>query len=213
MLQNYANGSRFDFVEELDQETMEKDEEILGLVSSSGSQVDIPSIYSNIIQEIKLACNILCLKNDRWMRCFGRSSWPCILELIIAHFLSKGETRKNAPFKARGSKEDFSEQVVQLFFLSERCIISKAGAHLMESVHQTIRQESMEFYHAARDTLLLYEAICDCDELQFLYIPIKLQLDVSERKIRFTSNLPLKELLEKIEDIGRWDSEYENEMD
>ncbi|KAF5184531.1 hypothetical protein FRX31_025882 [Thalictrum thalictroides] len=49
---------------------------------------------------------------------------------------------------------------------------------------------SMEFYHAARDTLLLYEAI----------IPIK---DVSERKIRFTSNLPLKELLEKIEDIER----------
>ncbi|KAF5202557.1 hypothetical protein FRX31_007856, partial [Thalictrum thalictroides] len=37
--------------------------------------------------------------------------------------------------------------------------------------------------------------------------------DVSERKIRFTSNLPLKELLEKIEDIERWDSEYENEMD
>ncbi|KAF5196705.1 hypothetical protein FRX31_013708, partial [Thalictrum thalictroides] len=37
--------------------------------------------------------------------------------------------------------------------------------------------------------------------------------DVSERKIRFTSNLPLKELLEKIEDIQRWDSEYENKMD
>ncbi|KAF5199546.1 Centromere/kinetochore protein zw10-like protein [Thalictrum thalictroides] len=245
-----SNGSRFDFVEELDQETMEKDEAILGLVSSSGSQVDIPSIYSNIIQVIKFAYNILCLKNDQWMRCFGRLSWQRISELIIAHFLSKavpddasklsefqkiieltsefenkledmkiisasddkdrrlseyaqnievhfasrkkieilakarnlllqcdfslppGETRKSDPFKADGSKEDLSEQVVQLLFLSERCIISKAGAHLMKSVHQTLRdvclssaRVSIEFYHAARDTLLLYEAI----------IPIKLE--------------------------------------
>ncbi|KAF5206730.1 hypothetical protein FRX31_003683, partial [Thalictrum thalictroides] len=30
---------------------------------------------------------------------------------------------------------------------------------------------------------------------------LMMQKNVSERKIRFTSNLPLKELLEKIEDI------------
>ncbi|PIA36164.1 hypothetical protein AQUCO_03400224v1 [Aquilegia coerulea] len=229
-----SNGSRFDFVEELDQETMEKDEAILGLVSSSGSQVDIPSIYSNIIQVIKFAYIFLCLKNDRWMRCFGRLSWPRISELIIVHFLSKAvpddasklsefqkiieltsefenkledmkiisasddkdrrlseyaqnievhfASRKKIEILAKARNlllqcdfslpPDFSEQAVQLLFLPERCIISKAGAHLMELVHQTLRdvclssaRVSMEFYHAARDTLLLYEAI----------IPVKLE--------------------------------------
>ncbi|KAK2648859.1 hypothetical protein Ddye_016348 [Dipteronia dyeriana] len=65
-----------------------------------------------------------------------------------------------------------SEQVVDLLFLSERCVVSKAASQLMKLVHQTLKdvclsstRVAFEFYHAARDILLLYEAV----------IPVKLE--------------------------------------
>ncbi|KAL5702541.1 hypothetical protein ACHQM5_027750 [Ranunculus cassubicifolius] len=77
-----------------------------------------------------------------------------------------------AGHKGRGDNEEISEQVVELLFMLDRCIISKAGAQIIKLVHQTMRdvclssaRVSMEFYHAARDAVLLYEAI----------IPVKLE--------------------------------------
>ncbi|PON48506.1 RZZ complex, subunit Zw [Parasponia andersonii] len=65
-----------------------------------------------------------------------------------------------------------SEHVVNLLFLSERCVVSKAALQLMELVHQTLKdvclsstRVALEFYHAARDILLLYEVV----------IPVKLE--------------------------------------
>ncbi|PON44618.1 RZZ complex, subunit Zw [Trema orientale] len=65
-----------------------------------------------------------------------------------------------------------SERVVNLLFLSERCVVSKAALQLMELVHQTLKdvclsstRVALEFYHAARDVLLLYEVV----------IPVKLE--------------------------------------
>lgn len=65
-----------------------------------------------------------------------------------------------------------SEHVVHLLFLSERCVVSKAALQLMELVHQTLKdvclsssRVALEFYHAARDILLLYEVV----------IPVKLE--------------------------------------
>ncbi|KAI3937729.1 hypothetical protein MKW92_000799 [Papaver armeniacum] len=59
-----------------------------------------------------------------------------------------------------------SGKPVGLLFLPERCIISKAASELMELVHQALQdvclssaRVAMEFYHAARDALFLYEAI------------------------------------------------------
>lgn len=53
-----------------------------------------------------------------------------------------------------------------MLFSSERCVISEAAAQLMEVVHQTLKDVclssatvALEFYHAARDALLLYEAV------------------------------------------------------
>ncbi|KAM6548410.1 hypothetical protein CsatB_020086 [Cannabis sativa] len=61
---------------------------------------------------------------------------------------------------------------VQLLFLSERCVVSKAALQLMELVHQTLKdvclsstRVALEFYHAARDVILLYEVV----------IPVKLE--------------------------------------
>ncbi|KAL2938761.1 Centromere/kinetochore protein zw10-like protein [Bienertia sinuspersici] len=75
-----------------------------------------------------------------------------------------------------GNKPNFrnnsSDCVVNLLFSSERCIVSQAASQLMKLVHQTLQdvclsspRVALEFYHAARDVLLLYEAI----------IPIKLE--------------------------------------
>ncbi|XVE72472.1 hypothetical protein DITRI_Ditri11bG0041800 [Diplodiscus trichospermus] len=65
-----------------------------------------------------------------------------------------------------------SKQAVGLLFSSERCVVSKAASQLMELVHQTLQdvclsstRVALELYHAARDALLLYEAV----------IPVKLE--------------------------------------
>ncbi|KAL0362148.1 UNVERIFIED_CONTAM: Centromere/kinetochore protein zw10 [Sesamum calycinum] len=73
------------------------------------------------------------------------------------------------------NKEELAEEIsnrVVLLFSSEKCVISEAAKQLMELVHQTLKdvcvlppKVGLEFYHTARNALLLYEAI----------IPVKLQ--------------------------------------
>ncbi|KAJ4962616.1 hypothetical protein NE237_022555 [Protea cynaroides] len=77
---------------------------------------------------------------------------------------------KGSISKAQG--ENFSKHAVDLLFLPGRCVVSKAALLLMELVHGTLQdiclsspRVAMEFYHAARDALLLYEAV----------VPIKLE--------------------------------------
>ncbi|KAG6496800.1 hypothetical protein ZIOFF_044672 [Zingiber officinale] len=69
-----------------------------------------------------------------------------------------------------------SAYITDLLFQSDKCIVSKAVLDLMELVHGALKDACLsparvakEFYHAARDALLLYKAV----------IPIKLgkQLD------------------------------------
>nr|XP_043620599.1 centromere/kinetochore protein zw10 homolog isoform X2 [Erigeron canadensis] len=78
--------------------------------------------------------------------------------------LPKAYSRENAGYKNGGN--------VDLLFSSERCVISEAASRLMEVVHQTLKDiclspatVALEFYHAARDALLMYEAV----------IPVKLE--------------------------------------
>ncbi|KAM0933973.1 putative RZZ complex, subunit Zw10 protein [Dioscorea sansibarensis] len=81
---------------------------------------------------------------------------------------------------ASGCTEGFSEYEVNLLFQPEKCFISKAASQLMNLVHEALKDACLsstrvgkEFYHAARDSLLLYKAI----------IPVKLekQLDSISR--------------------------------
>ncbi|GAV62426.1 Zw10 domain-containing protein [Cephalotus follicularis] len=65
-----------------------------------------------------------------------------------------------------------SKHVVELLFSSQSCVVSEAASQLMELVHQTLQgvclsstRVSLEFYRAARDAILLYEAV----------IPVKLE--------------------------------------
>lgn len=81
-------------------------------------------------------------------------------------------TRKGHPMKNSGTAVNYYEHVVDLLFLSERCLVSKAATQLMDLVHQTLKdiclsspRVALEFYHAARDAILLYEAV----------VPVKLE--------------------------------------
>ncbi|KAJ0984405.1 hypothetical protein J5N97_002761 [Dioscorea zingiberensis] len=93
------------------------------------------------------------------------------LLLQFDHEFSFESTSKQI-FPASGCTEDFSEYKVNLLFQPEKCFISKAASQLMNLVHEALRDACLsstrvgkEFYHAARDSLLLYKAI----------IPIKLE--------------------------------------
>ncbi|KAH6785262.1 hypothetical protein C2S51_037717 [Perilla frutescens var. frutescens] len=71
------------------------------------------------------------------------------------------------------NKEELADSnCVVLLFSSEKCVVSGSAKQLMELVHQTLMdvcllppKVGLEFYHAARNALVLYEAI----------IPVKLQ--------------------------------------
>ncbi|KAI3675180.1 hypothetical protein L1987_84766 [Smallanthus sonchifolius] len=72
--------------------------------------------------------------------------------------LPKEYSRKTEDIKDGGN--------VDLLFSSERCVISEAASQLLELVHQTLKDVclssptlALEFCHAARDALLLYEAV------------------------------------------------------
>ncbi|XP_076896179.1 centromere/kinetochore protein zw10 homolog [Bidens hawaiensis] len=78
--------------------------------------------------------------------------------------LHKDYSRKSEDIKKGGN--------VDLLFSAERCAISEAASQLLELVHQTLKDVclssptvALEFCHAARDALLLYEAV----------IPVKLE--------------------------------------
>ncbi|MBA0675095.1 hypothetical protein Goari_016656, partial [Gossypium aridum] len=75
-------------------------------------------------------------------------------------------TSKDPLLKNDGMAINSSNQVVDLIFSSERCVVSKAASQLMELVHQTLQdvclssaRVALEFYHAVRDAILLYEAV------------------------------------------------------
>ncbi|XP_062152675.1 centromere/kinetochore protein zw10 homolog [Alnus glutinosa] len=81
-------------------------------------------------------------------------------------------TRRGPMLKKDRTAVNSYEQVVDLLFLSERCVVSKAATQLMELVHQTLKdvclsstRVALEFYRAARDAILLYEVV----------IPVKLE--------------------------------------
>ncbi|XP_048612103.1 centromere/kinetochore protein zw10 homolog [Brassica napus] len=69
-----------------------------------------------------------------------------------------------------------SKLIVRLLFSSEMCVVSEAASQLVHLVHKTLEdvclssaRVGLEFYHAARDSILLYEAV----------VPVKLGKQIS----------------------------------
>ncbi|CAM8893946.1 unnamed protein product [Rhodiola kirilowii] len=74
--------------------------------------------------------------------------------------------------KSDGTDPSSSVYEIDLLFLCQRCVVSEAAIQLMDLVRQTLKdvcvsssRVALEFYHTARDALLLYEVV----------IPIKLE--------------------------------------
>ncbi|KAH0674558.1 hypothetical protein KY284_025645 [Solanum tuberosum] len=88
-------------------------------------------------------------------------------QLLQSDFrLPEDGTRRNSKVKDDDNAESSSDLVVDLLFTSERCVVSEAVSQLMKLVHGTLKdvclsssRVGLEFYHSARDALLLYEAI------------------------------------------------------
>ncbi|XP_006342259.1 centromere/kinetochore protein zw10 homolog isoform X2 [Solanum tuberosum] len=88
-------------------------------------------------------------------------------QLLQSDFrLPEDGTRRNSKVKDDDNAESSSDLVVDLLFTSERCVVSEAASQLMKLVHGTLKdvclsssRVGLEFYHSARDALLLYEAI------------------------------------------------------
>ncbi|XP_028808211.1 centromere/kinetochore protein zw10 homolog isoform X2 [Neltuma alba] len=86
--------------------------------------------------------------------------------------IPKEYTRDGPNWKNHETSNQSSNHVVDLLFLSERCLVSEAAKQLMELVHQILQdvclsstRVALEFYHAARDAILLYEVV----------VPVKLE--------------------------------------
>ncbi|XP_047179048.1 centromere/kinetochore protein zw10 homolog [Vigna umbellata] len=81
-------------------------------------------------------------------------------------------TRDGSIWKNDETSVQSSSHVVNLLFLSERCLVSKAAKELMGLIHQTLQdvclsstRVALEFYQTARDAILLYEVV----------VPVKLE--------------------------------------
>ncbi|KAL2317035.1 hypothetical protein Fmac_030911 [Flemingia macrophylla] len=80
---------------------------------------------------------------------------------ILQEYTSDGSIWKNDETSVQSSSH-----VVDLLFLSERCLVSIAAKQLMELVHQTLldvclssTRVALEFYRTVRDAILLYEVV------------------------------------------------------
>ncbi|XP_031262217.1 centromere/kinetochore protein zw10 homolog isoform X2 [Pistacia vera] len=78
----------------------------------------------------------------------------------------EGYTRESPRWKNDRWAEHSPEHLVDLLFLSDRCVVSKAASQLMKLVHQTLQdvclsstRVALEFHRTARDAILLYEAV------------------------------------------------------
>ncbi|CAH9135497.1 unnamed protein product [Cuscuta epithymum] len=92
--------------------------------------------------------------------------------LIRCDFHFREEKGKENQVKDECNGNATCNYVVDLLFSSERCMVSEAAYQLMKLVHQTLKdvclsspRVGVEFYQAARDSLLLYEAV----------LPVKLE--------------------------------------
>ncbi|KAL2547785.1 Centromere/kinetochore protein zw10-like protein [Forsythia ovata] len=91
--------------------------------------------------------------------------------LLQSNFILSQEYVRPMGLNKEGIAEDFPNRI-DLLFSSEKFMVSEAAIKLMELVHQTLKDVcllpptvGLEFYHAAKNALVLYEAV----------IPVKLE--------------------------------------
>ncbi|KAH0883238.1 hypothetical protein HID58_059334 [Brassica napus] len=99
-------------------------------------------------------------------------------ENVEVHFASRKKIEILAKARSLMLQCNFTipQLIVRLLFSSEMCVVSEAASQLVHLVHKTLEdvclssaRVGLEFYHAARDSILLYEAV----------VPVKLGKQIS----------------------------------
>ncbi|KAG2712086.1 hypothetical protein I3760_04G108400 [Carya illinoinensis] len=191
------HGVPVSFVEELTQDSKEMTEAVLNILPTGKVVPEDASKLSNFQKIIESTAQFeTALKEMRFISASDDKDKRLtnFAENVEVHFASRKKTeilanarklliqcdfdvpqeytRKSPVFKTNGMAVNSYDQVVDLLFLTGRCVVSKAATQLMKLVHQTLKdvclsstRVALEFYHAARDALLLYEVV----------IPVKLE--------------------------------------
>ncbi|CAM8896647.1 unnamed protein product [Rhodiola kirilowii] len=95
--------------------------------------------------------------------------------------------------KSDGTDPSSSVYEIDLLFLCQRCVVSEAAIQLMDLVRQTLKdvcvsssRVALEFYHTARDALLLYEVVIPikCLDFEATVISIFMSLKDGEPRVQ-----------------------------
>ncbi|OMP07538.1 RZZ complex, subunit Zw10 [Corchorus olitorius] len=164
-------GSPVTFIEDIDQGSEGIREAALKILPSQDGKVanwDGDAIYARVIQVVPEDASKLA-EFQKIIKCTSEFEISLKEMMFISPSNSEEDrlsnfaenveeyTTKTASLKNDGMAIYTSEQVVDLLFQSEKCVVSKAASQLMDLVHQTLK--------AARDAILLYEAVIPVKEI------------------------------------------------
>ncbi|KAL9241286.1 hypothetical protein vseg_015415 [Gypsophila vaccaria] len=121
--------------------------------------VDGKALFSRMAVIVEFIHQRICLRNDSWMRCFGKLTWPRMSELIISNFLSKvvpDDASRLADFqKIMNTCEEFETVLKNLSFISSSDKNDERLSNFADNVevHFAVRKKT-EILANARQSIL-----------------------------------------------------------
>ncbi|XP_074285135.1 centromere/kinetochore protein zw10 homolog [Silene latifolia] len=117
------------------------------------------ALFSRMTLVVEFIHQRICLQNDRWMRCFGKLTWPRMSELIISNFLSKvvpDDASRLADFqKIMNTCSEFESVLKKLSFISNSDKNDERLTNFADNVevHFAVRKKT-EILASARQSVL-----------------------------------------------------------
>ncbi|KAH9602497.1 hypothetical protein KSS87_020956 [Heliosperma pusillum] len=121
--------------------------------------MDGEALFSRMTLVVEFIHQRICLQNDRWMRCFGKLTWPRMSELIISNFLSKvvpDDASRLAEFqKIMNTCSEFETVLKKLSFISNSDKNDERLSNFADNVevHFAVRKKT-EILASARQSVL-----------------------------------------------------------
>uniref|UniRef100_A0A7C8YH44 Uncharacterized protein n=2 Tax=Opuntia streptacantha TaxID=393608 RepID=A0A7C8YH44_OPUST len=153
------------FVEESFGSFVENGQAILKIIPSSDAKmedVDGKALFLRLTTVVKFIYRHICLQSGRWMRCFGKLTWPRMSELIISNFLSKvvpDDASKLADFHTvMNTSSEFEIVLKEVMFISESDKNDQRLSNFADNVevHFAVRKKA-EILAKARQLILQFD--------------------------------------------------------